>query len=58
MESFKGHEKIQIIISTINALIPVEILDNFLIESIENCFGDDEIIFQDDKVSCYKAKEI
>ena len=34
-----------IIISTINVLVYIEIRDNFLISSIENWFGDDEIIF-------------
>ena len=36
-----------IITSTINAHVYIEILDNFLISSLENWFGDDEVIFQD-----------
>ena len=43
--SFKGPIEMVIIISTINVLVYIEILDNFLISSIENWFGDDEIIF-------------
>ena len=30
----------------------------FLIPSIENWFGDDEVIFQDDNASCYWVKGI
>ena len=46
-----------IITSTINSHVYVEILDNFLIPSIENGFGE-EAIFQDDNASCHRAKEI
>uniref|UniRef100_A0A096MI25 Transposase Tc1-like domain-containing protein n=1 Tax=Poecilia formosa TaxID=48698 RepID=A0A096MI25_POEFO len=38
-------------ISSINAQVYIDILDSFLIPSIEQMFGDDEIIFQDDKNS-------
>ena len=34
------------------------ILDNFLIQSIENRFGDDEVVFQDDNATWYRATEI
>ena len=47
-----------IITSTIRAYVYIEILDNFLIPSIENWFGDNEIIFLDDSASCHRAKEI
>ena len=42
--------------STIIAHVYIKILDNFLILLTENCFGDDEVIFQDDNVSCHRAK--
>ena len=32
-------------------------MDYFLIKSIENWFGDDEIIFQDNNASYYSAKK-
>ena len=54
--SFKGPSEMAIIISTINTHMYINILDNFLIESIENWFGDDEVIFQDDNLSCQRAK--
>ena len=40
----------------INVLVYIEIRDNFLIPSIENWFGDDEVIFPDDNASCHRAK--
>ena len=46
-----------VITSTINAHVYIEILDNFLIPSIENWFGD-EFIFQDDNASYHGAKRI
>ena len=42
------------IASTINAHLLLEIMDNFLIPSIENWFGD-EVIFQDG--NAFKSKE-
>ena len=47
-----------LITSTINAHVYIEIQDNFLIPFIENWFGDEEVIFQYDNVSCHKAKGI
>ena len=46
--SFKGPGEMAIIISTINALVYIDILDKFLITLIENWFGDDEVIFQNE----------
>ena len=34
----------------------IEILDNLTILSIENWFGDDEVIFQHDNASCHGVK--
>ena len=45
-------------LSTINAQAYIGILDNFLITSIENWFGDDEVIFLDDGASGNIVKEI
>ena len=36
----------------------IEILDNFLIPSIENWFGNDEVILRNDNGSCHRTKEI
>ena len=36
----------------------IGILNNVLIRSIENRLGEKEVIFQDDKASCHRAKEI
>lgn len=36
-----------VITSSINAQVSIEILDTFLIPSIERMFGDDDIIFPD-----------
>ena len=54
---FKQPRKIVIINSTINVHVNIEILDNLLILSMENWFGD-EVSFQDQNVYCYKAKGI
>uniref|UniRef100_A0A8C1NF85 Transposase Tc1-like domain-containing protein n=1 Tax=Cyprinus carpio TaxID=7962 RepID=A0A8C1NF85_CYPCA len=46
--SGKGMGEMTVITSSINAQVYVEILDTFLIPSIERMFGDGSIIFQDD----------
>ena len=56
--SFKRPREMAIISSTIHTGAYIEILDNFLIPSIENRFSDDEVIFQEDNASCLRAKEI
>ena len=45
-----------VITSAINAHLYIEILNNFLIPSIENWFSHDEVIFDNDKASGYCAK--
>lgn len=40
-----------IIISTANAKVNKKVLDTFLILAVENMFGDDEVIFQNDSAS-------
>ena len=56
--SFKRPGKMAINILTIDAYVYIEILNNFLILSIENWFGDDEVIFQDNNSFCYRANRI
>lgn len=56
--SLKRPGEMTIIASTINAHKYIEILDNFLVPSIENWSGDDEVIFQDANTSCHRAKGI
>ena len=56
--TFKGPWEIAVITSMINAFVYIEILDNFIIWLIEKWFGDDEVIFPDNHVSCHKAKGI
>ena len=51
-------KEISIITSTINTHVYMEILDNFLIPSTENLFGNDEVIFRDNNASCHRIKEI
>ena len=47
-----------IITSTVSAQVYIEILDTCLVPSIENRFGDDDVIFQDDNASCRRAKSV
>ena len=51
-----GPEEMTVIISTINANVYIEILDNFLIPLQENWLGDDKVTFQDDNSSCLRGK--
>lgn len=56
--SGKGTGEMAVVKSSINAQVYIDILDSFLIPSIENMFGDGEIIFQDDNASCHRAKTV
>uniref|UniRef100_A0A3B1IEA9 Tc1-like transposase DDE domain-containing protein n=1 Tax=Astyanax mexicanus TaxID=7994 RepID=A0A3B1IEA9_ASTMX len=56
--SGKGTGEMTVVNSTINAQVYIDILDSFLIPSIEQMFGDNEIIFQDDNASCHRAKTV
>uniref|UniRef100_A0A3Q3AU23 Tc1-like transposase DDE domain-containing protein n=1 Tax=Kryptolebias marmoratus TaxID=37003 RepID=A0A3Q3AU23_KRYMA len=56
--SGKGTGEMAVITSSINAQVYIDILDTFLIPSVERMFGDDEIIFQDDNASCLRAKTV
>ena len=53
--SSKGQGDTAIITPTINVYLYFEILYNSLILPIENCFGDDEVIFQDNNASSHKG---
>lgn len=52
--SGKGTGEMAVVKSSINAQVYIEILDSFLIPSIENMF----VIFQDDNASCHRAKTV
>uniref|UniRef100_A0A672STN9 Tc1-like transposase DDE domain-containing protein n=1 Tax=Sinocyclocheilus grahami TaxID=75366 RepID=A0A672STN9_SINGR len=54
--SGKGPGEMAILISTVNAQVYIEILDTFLIPSIEKKLGD--VIFQDDNASCHREKSV
>lgn len=56
--SGKGPGEIAIITSTVNAEVYTQILDGFLIPSVEKMFGNDEFVFQDDNASCHRAKKV
>ncbi len=56
--SGKGPGEMAIFTSAVNAQVYIEILDTFLIPSIEKKFGDNGVIFQDDNASCHRAKSI
>uniref|UniRef100_A0A672IF62 Tc1-like transposase DDE domain-containing protein n=1 Tax=Salarias fasciatus TaxID=181472 RepID=A0A672IF62_SALFA len=57
--SGKGSGETAVVKSSINAQVYIDILDSFLIPSIEKkMFGDDGIIFQDDNASCHRAKTV
>ena len=53
--SFNEHKEKAISNLTINAHVDIEFLDNVLIPWIENWFGDNEIIFQNNNASCHKG---
>uniref|UniRef100_A0A8B9RED8 Tc1-like transposase DDE domain-containing protein n=1 Tax=Astyanax mexicanus TaxID=7994 RepID=A0A8B9RED8_ASTMX len=56
--SGKGTGEMTVVNSSINAQVYIDILDSFLIPSIEQMFGGDEINFQDDSASCHRAKTV
>uniref|UniRef100_A0A672FA08 Tc1-like transposase DDE domain-containing protein n=1 Tax=Salarias fasciatus TaxID=181472 RepID=A0A672FA08_SALFA len=56
--SGKGSGEKAVVKSSINAQVYIDILDSFLIPSIEKMFGNDEILFQDDNASYHRAKTV
>ena len=56
--SFKIRVKMAISASTVNSHVYIAIPDNIPISSIENWFGNNEDIIQDDNASCDRTKGI
>ena len=54
--SSNGPDELDVVKTTVNSQIYVDILDHFLIPSIHNSFGDEDVVLQDDNASCYRAK--
>lgn len=54
----KSLEEMAIITSTVKAQDYTQISDTFLIPLIESKIDDDDAIFQNDNVSCYRGKSI
>lgn len=54
--SSKGPGELAVVKTTVNSQIYIDILDHFLIPSIDNAFGDEDVVFQDDNASCHRAK--
>ena len=46
------------IIGRINQRVNIDVLENFLISSIEDHFGDDDMILQDYNVSRHRANQV
>ena len=53
----KGSIETEIVISTINAHIYIEMIDDFF-PLIENKFGDDKVIFQGDNASYQRVASV
>lgn len=47
-----------IITSAVNAQGDIDMFNTFLVQSIENRLGDNEVIFQDDNASWYRAQSV
>ena len=45
-----------VIKTTINSQIYIDILDHFLIPTIDNAYGDEDVMFQDDKAFWHRVK--
>lgn len=51
--------KLCIVLRTINSEVYIDILEHYLIPSIEEAFGDSsDFIFQDDNASCHRSKKV
>ena len=51
----EGTGALTTIIGRINQRDYIDVLEHFFIPSIEDHFGDDDVIFQDDNASCHTA---
>ncbi len=56
--SSRGTGKMCIVNGTVNSTVYQDILETFLIPSIEDMFGDADITFQDDNASCHRSKAV
>lgn len=56
--SGRGSEEMAIITSAVNAQGDIDMFNTFLVQSIENRLGDNEVIFQDDNASWYRAQSV
>ena len=54
--SSKGPGKLAVFKTAVNSQTYIDILDHFLIPSIDNAFGDEDAVFQNDNVSCHREK--
>lgn len=55
----QGVGKLCIVLQTINSEVYVNILEHYLIPSIEEAFGDSsDFLFQDDNASCHRGKRV
>ena len=52
----KGPGELSVIKTTANSRICIDILDHFLIPSIDSAFGDEDILFLDDNEFCHREK--
>ena len=50
--------ELAVVKTTVNSRIYIDILDRILIPSIDNAFGDENVVFQDDNASCHRAKRV
>lgn len=56
--SSKGTGRICLLKTTVNTDVYCEILDHFLLPTIEDHFPDEDIIFQDDNARCHRGRAI
>ena len=54
----KGPGKLAVVKTTVNSGIYIDILDHILIPSIDNAFGDKDVVFKHDNASCHRAKHV
>lgn len=56
--SSKGPGEMTIIASSANEQVDKELVNTFLIPAVENMFGDDDVMFQNDIACCHRAKSV
>ena len=50
--------ELAVVKTTVNSTNYIDILDHFLIPSIDNAFEEKDVAFQDDNDSCHRAKSV